>query len=458
MSNNNKNTLDIFNNINNKEINLNDIDIHDINNINNNNLYKSKDSIEENELNEEDNNNLNDSLEEKEENNYIKFNDINLDDENLDELLKTIITNKRKSIAERSSTKTKKMTSNYKNNNNTISNSINCLKNNIFININNSNNSCSSTQNQTSQKKIYIKNKEKNINDKNNKNKNKNISEFNYNSLKKSNISNKNINININSFDSNNKDKDIITKINNNRIIFKQWLSSIDLSFYYVNFIENEIYEVHQLINISKKIEPDELFRYISCILKTKKYGHIYRIICQLEIDTYIIDSKIKKFLSPNISQEVKNNKSEKDNLLSISGGRNVLCGRNNINKEEKENEKETLKIFLNKYGMIKLYHNFCHNGFDIIEYVILQMYSKMPITDYILENHFHIYEKNDRNAILEALINEKQRIDIFINSEDYFLNKRYYKYENFISENKNNNRQLVIKDDGKRCNLCSIF
>jgi hypothetical protein len=267
----------------------------------------------------------------------------------------------------------------------------------------------------------------------------------------KSNTSNKIMNININSFDNSEKDKDIIAKINKNRIIFKQWLSSMDLSFYYVNFIENEIYEVHQLINISKEIEPDELFRYIGCILNTKKYGHIYRIICELELDTYIIDSKIKNFLLP-ISREIKNN--DNDNLLSISGGKNVLCGKNNKNKEEKE----ILKIFLNKFGLIKLYQNFCHNGFDIFEYVILQMYSTMPINDYILENHFHIYDNNDRIKILEALINEKQRINGFINSEEYLLNKSDYKYANFIVENDDNNINLNEKDDSKRCNLCSLF
>ena len=387
-----------------------------------NNLFNSKDNNEVNEVNEDSH--LDDSLEEQSKNQVYK--DININNDNIDELLKSIITNKRKSIAERSNIKNRIITN--------LNGNVNYLKNNIFININNSNNSCSSTQNQTSQKKGNIKNKEKIINDKN-----KNISEFKYNALIKSNIINKNIK----NFDNNY----IIKKINKNRIYFKQWLSSINLSFYYDNFIENEIYEIHQLINISKKETSNELFKYINTILKTKKYGHIYRIICKLEMDTYTLDSKLINFMVPSMKNNDINSK------LSISGGKSVLCGRSTKSKEEKD----TLKIFLNRFELNKFYQNFYHNGFDMFEYVILQMYTKIPINDFILENHFHIYENDDRIKVLDALETETQRINDFINSEEYLFNKIKYKYENFALENKKD-IHLVIKDDDKRCNLCSLF
>ena len=387
-----------------------------------NNLFNSKDNNEVNEVNEDSH--LDDSLEEQSKNQVYK--DININNDNIDELLKSIITNKRKSIAERSNIKNRIITN--------LNSNVNYLKNNIFININNSNNSCSSTQNQTSQKKGNIKNKEKIINDKN-----KNISEFKYNALIKSNIINKNIK----NFDNNY----IIKKINKNRIYFKQWLSSINLSFYYDNFIENEIYEIHQLINISKKETSNELFKYINTILKTKKYGHIYRIICKLEMDTYTLDSKLINFMVPSMKNNDINSK------LSISGGKSVLCGRSTKSKEEKD----TLKIFLNRFELNKFYQNFYHNGFDMFEYVILQMYTKIPINDFILENHFHIYENDDRIKVLDALETETQRINDFINSEEYLFNKIKYKYENFALENKKD-IHLVIKDDDKRCNLCSLF
>ena len=131
----------------------------------NNDLFISKENNNDKNI---ENNILNDSLEESKENKIFNKTYENFNNENLDELLKKIITNKRKSLAEISTSK-KRNKSLLINNTNTF------LKNNIFININNSNNSCTytSTQNQTSQKKISIKNKENIINEKN-----KNISEF----------------------------------------------------------------------------------------------------------------------------------------------------------------------------------------------------------------------------------------------------------------------------------------
>ena len=424
----------------NNEIIYNENDFNDINN-----LYNSNDINKEDEINI-----LNDSLEE-----INKFDNIdNIDNIEMDKLLKTIITNKRKSIAERSTSKKK----NKNNFNNTNSN--NFLKNNIFININNSNNSCTciSTQNQSSQKKISSHNNNENIKANTNiiNENNKNISEFNYNYLIKTNINNNN-NFENNNNNSNSNDN-IIKIINKNRIIFKNWLASINLLIYYDNFLENEIYDINQLLNIAKTLEAKELFKYINSILKTKKSGHVYRMLCKLEININLIDSKIIKFLEPDLKS--KNSDDYQLSKLSVSDEKSVICGRINKDKDNKDKEeKNTLKIFLNKYNLSKLYQNFCHNGFDIIEYVLLQMYSRIPINNYILKNHLHIYNNDDRKNVLEALINETKKINIFLSSEEYLLCKsnKEFKYENFVFDNKNEIHFLFQNDD-KRCNLCSIY
>ena len=401
----------------------------------NNDLFISKENNNDKNI---ENNILNDSLEESKENKIFNKTYENFNNENLDELLKKIITNKRKSLAEISTSK-KRNKSLLINNTNTF------LKNNIFININNSNNSCTytSTQNQTSQKKISIKNKENIINEKN-----KNISKFKYNPLIKSNIINKNINY----LDDSGASDDIIQKINKNRKIFKNWLSSINLIDFYQNFIENEIYDINQLLNIVQNKQPKELLKFFKSILKTKKNGYIYRIICKIEIDLNLINPMLINFLAPDFKLKKNNN----DNCnLSISGGKNVICGRKNKEKEEKN----ILKIFLNKNNLIKFYQNFEHNGFNFFEYVLIQMYSRIPINDFILENHFHIYESDDRKKVLDALIKETENVNKFINTEEYLTNKikNGFKYENYILENKND-IHLIIKNDDKRCNLCVIY
>ena len=400
--------------------------LNNLNNLNNSNDIKKGD---------EEIININDSLEEEEKKVCNDFYNININNDNIDELLKTIITNKRKNIAERSTSKKRKKTH---------FNANNLLKNNIFININNSNNSCTciSTQGQTSQKKRYMQNNE-NISNKNKKN----ISEFKYNSIIQSNINHRK------SFDNDNSNDNIIIKINKNRIIFKNWLSSINLLNYYENFIENEIYDINQLLNITKVLDSKELFKYINSIIKTKKYGHVYRIICKLEISFNLIDSKLIKFLEPNL---IAKNKYDKN--LSISEEKIVFCARNKKGKNKEE--KNLLKIFLNKFNINELYQNFCHNGFDIIEYVLLQMYSKLPINDFILKNHFHIYNSDDRKNVLEALIKETETINEYLSSNDYLLDKinKEFKYENFVLKNKSEIPFLIKNDYDKRCNICSIF
>ena len=48
------------------------------------------------------------------------------------------------------------------------------------------------------------------------------------------------------------------------------------------------------------------------------------------------------------------------------------------------------------------------------------QMYSSDPIDEFILENCFHIYEKQDREKVLKCLLNEKNKIDYFLDSNEY--------------------------------------
>ena len=138
-----------------------------------------------------------------------------------------------------------------------------------------------------------------------------------------------------------------------------------------------------------------------------------------------------------------------------------------------KKHKKNDLKYFLLRYNLIHLYQNFAHNGFDMIEYVIIQMYSSFPINEDILENCFHIYEKSDREKVLKCLLDEKNKINYFLDSNEYlqFNLKHNIKYEDIIFEKKefNNNNdknnemdnsqyeRIIIPNDSS-CVDCIIF
>ena len=311
---------------------------------------------------------LNDSLENENDNNENKDPTLNSNID-IDELYTSIISNKRKSIAERNNSINRKLTiGSNRTNPNKISNL----------------NSIVSTQQQTNNKKFFNENKEINSS--------KFISEFKCEPLI---ITNDN--------------DDIVHKINKNITFFKNWLSSINLPFYYENFINNDIYEISQLIKISKIKTRQEIFSYLNSIIKTNKIGHIYRILIKIDIDTGFIDENLSNFLTPKKfpkNQNKSNYSNYNDNELLISGIKNVFC----TNKIE---ERSCIKLFFEKYNLKSLCSNFMNNGFDILEFIILQMFSRFPINGYILEKNMYIDDYNDRKKIL---INIEINILISIN------------------------------------------
>ena len=98
------------------------------------------------------------------------------------------------------------------------------------------------------------------------------------------------------------------------------------------------------------------------------------------------------------------------------------------------------------------------NNGFDILEFIILQMFSRFPINDYILEKNMYISDYNDRKKILMILNNEVNKINKMMSSEEYLsytLNRRI-KYEDFFLSNGRDSNFIFNNDD--RCDFCQIF
>ena len=304
----------------------------------------------------------------------------------------------------------------------------------------------------------------------NNKN---NISEFKYmdnyinNNDKSSNYLNSNdnsrINININEIindGSTNNSKNNISSL-------KYWLNSIELINYYPNFINNGVYDISDLIEKMKSYQTKLKYENIENNLKIRKPGHIYRILCRLEVDANLIDNKVTKFL-------LKNSKIFNKNGFYISGGfdnndknmhllisQDYQClGCCKTNKKFSNLVKNDLKSFLKRYNLLNFYQNFYHNGFEQIEYVILQMYGGYPINDEILENCFHVYEEEQRKKILKAIVSEMKKINEFLISEEYNNNENmeYAKYENIIFCNEQNGQESKIMINNGKNGNCFIF
>ena len=328
----------------------------------------------------------------------------------------------------------------------------------------NSNNSQYSTQSQNIKTKFGNKDKIKVIMDQNVENKNlDNIPEFDY---MDNNTNNNNIltrNYNHTNLYSNTNEEGTFEKTTH----LKYWLSNLGLINYYQNFASNSIYDVYRLINQMKSYETKLKYEDFDNYLKIRVPGHVYRILCRLEADAGLIDNKIIKFMLRDGLVDAKNiyikegvGNSVDPLKLSISQDYHCLnCCR--INSNKKINRKNDLKSFLRRYGILNMYQNFYHNGFEMIEYVILQMYSSIPINDEILENHFHIYDEKLRSIVLKSIVYEMKKINEFLSSGEYnnFIEKDKIKYENvaFVAGEDDCNDKIGIQNNGSDSG-CHIY
>ena len=240
----------------------------------------------------------------------------------------------------------------------------------------------------------------------------------------------------------------------NKDIYLRKWLSDINLISYTNNFFENNIYNTNDLINEMKnRRDKKGLYEYIENTFHIHTPGHIYRILLKLEKDADLLDGKIYNFfIEKDYENSINFNKMKPSLLLQQYNS----C-RNFYNNDSKDK----LKRFLKKYHLIYLFYNFSENGFDLINFVLLQMFSNFyAIDDYILENCFHIYNKNDRHFVLESLFSEKNKIELFLNSDELKQSNNSFEKFNFNAcSYEEFDYYFNIKNSEKNnCNICNIY
>ena len=234
----------------------------------------------------------------------------------------------------------------------------------------------------------------------------------------------------------------------------KSWLESLQLSEYYNIFVNNNITDINYLINEYKSKRNKINYQYIENLLNIHISGHIYRILSKLEIDAGFIENKIGNFLIGLNYSETQDNSNKNLSRVYIQGNECSDKCYNCCNIRKPLMEKKDLKTFLRKYRILHLYNNFYHNGFNLINFVILQMYTKFSINDDIVQKCFRIYNKKDRYLVLEALFNEVKEINIFFSTNMYYsyLFPRYENndwginwYEESINEENISQNQCII-------------
>ena len=291
-----------------------------------------------------------------------------------------------------------------------------------------------------------------------------------------------------------NKLKNIPTNI---LLRLRDWLISCDLLCYYNLFIAKNMYDIDSYIKALQEGSISISYRDIEK-LGIKKPGHIYRLLIRLELDAGLIDINLFNYILEKISYNTYST-----TLALTSSINDINCCGINVCPNECNNNKygnsrkqkyadvfyNDLSSFLRGYNLYKFKGNFIYNGFDKIEYVIIQLFSKYAFNKQTLNDCLHVYNEKDKSKLLNRLYLAKASISkecgIEIDEEEmnritnfsYKKNKnnRYNNYYNNNSQKKsysncyfsgssiqrssscyNNSKNSTINNDNN--NICQIF
>ena len=253
---------------------------------------------------------------------------------------------------------------------------------------------------------------------------------------------------------------------NNKLIRFRDWLISCDLLCYYNTLVKNNVYNIdkyidnirHNKINVISFKDIEEF--------GIKKPGHIFRLLLKLQIDAGKIDYNLYKFITEKFSVNTMSN----NNPMTTSYnelkcfGLNCCSSNNNNNYNNKKinntiNENEIIYFdifsFLKVNNLLKFKENFIHNGFDQIDYILIQLFSRYCFNKKILNDYMHIYLDEDKNYILKILYREKKNIcnTLGLQYDEDEINKILY------TENRSSlNKSYMNNNQNEHDDCCFIF
>ena len=258
---------------------------------------------------------------------------------------------------------------------------------------------------------------------------------------------------------------------------------------YYNILVKNNIYNIDRWIEDIRYNRINVSFKDIE-ELGIKKPGHIFRLLLKLEVDSGKIDNNLYNYIIEKFNINIMTN----NGVLTSSINDINCCGMNlcstnthynrritinntyydnNYYDENKTNETENeceeneinyvdIFSFLKKNNLWKFKENFIHNGFDQIEYILIQLFSHYYFDKNILNDYMHIYLEEDKNKVLKILYKEKKKLCLLLgiryNSEQL---KQILLSQSSNTENYNNymNSSLPVNtNNNNKDNCCSIY
>ena len=289
-----------------------------------------------------------------------------------------------------------------------------------------------------------------------------------YSTIKNNNMNSSNIILTERNSNANNinESNNLIKNIPINMLLrLRDWLISCDLLCYYNLLIENNMYDIDKCINDLQNNNITITYKDIEDI-GIRKPGHIFRLLLKLEIDSGILNNNLFNYILSkfNMSSSISNNIILTNSVTEINCC--GICNKNrNYNSYIKRNDCPYNDIFsfLKYKDLWKYKENFLHNGFDQLEYVLLQLFSKYNYDKDIMNDCFHIYIENDKLNVLNKLYEEKKSIclECGIENEENEINPIFSNYSyssKYSAKKKNNNNSENTPKKNNENNCCFIF
>ena len=194
---------------------------------------------------------------------------------------------------------------------------------------------------------------------------------------------------------------ELITKL-------RDWLISCDLLCYYNILIKNNIYDIESYITNLKNNKINISYKDIEN-LGIKKPGHIFRFLLKLQMDIGLLDTRVCNFIINKFSENALTTIGMNVSVSEIKYCGMILCpGEDRFVKNSNYYD---IFSFLRCKELIQFKENFIHNGFDQIEFILIQLFSCFAFNKEILNDYMHIYSDKDKKKVLIKLYEEKQNL-----------------------------------------------
>ena len=195
----------------------------------------------------------------------------------------------------------------------------------------------------------------------------------------------------------------------------RNWLISCDLLSYYNSFVEKGIVDIDEIIK-EVKLNKNKLNYKFAEDIGIKKPGHIIRFLLKLQIDSEILDKNLcdlilEKYCNNNLSTFILNSSSSGCKCCGVSCFAKAPVGSCDINEFTNYINNNDIFAFLRSKNLFELKDNFIHNGFDQVDYIIIQLFSEFKFNKNFLIEFLHIYHEGDQKRVIKILYEEKEKI-----------------------------------------------